>query len=67
MFFARNIDNKSRLARGVMGAELLTGSGFACQHSTWLAIVLALAGLFTVFEAARGWCAAQACGIKAKM
>ena len=66
-FFARNIDNKGRLARGVIGAVLLAGSGFACWRSKWLAFVLALAGLFAVFEAVRGWCAARACGIKTKL
>lgn len=35
-------------------------------HALWLAIVLAIMGGFTMFEALRGWCALRACGLKTK-
>lgn len=66
-FFARNIDNRGRVVRGLMGVALLAGAVFAYSHSVWLAIILAVAGLFGLFEAFRGWCAARACGIKTKL
>lgn len=66
-FFARNIDRRGRIARGVLGVGLLAGAAFASAQSLWLAIVLAVAGLFGLFEALRGWCAARACGIKTKL
>lgn len=52
--------------RGLMGGVLLVGAVFAFSHSVWLTIVLAVAGLFGLVEALRGWCAARACGIKTK-
>lgn len=65
-FFARNIDGKGRLARGLMGLALLVGAGFSFGQSAWLGILLAAAGLFSLFQAVRGWCVARACGIKTK-
>jgi hypothetical protein len=29
-----------------------------------LAVIFLVAGLFTLYEAAQGWCALRACGIK---
>jgi hypothetical protein len=66
-FFARNIDGKGRWVRGLMGVALLVGAAFSFGQSAWLGIVLAVAGLFGLFEAVRGWCFARACGIKTKL
>jgi hypothetical protein len=66
-FFARNIDGKGRLVRGLMGIALLVGAAFTLAQSFWLAALLASAGVFGLFEAARGWCLARACGIKTKL
>lgn len=66
-FFAPNLDGKGRLARGVMGLALLAGAAFALAQSFWLAALLASAGVFGLFEAARGWCLARACGLKTKL
>jgi len=66
-FFAPNIDRKGRLVRGLMGLGLLVGAAFTFSDSMWLAGLLAVAGLFAVFEAARGCCLARACGIKTKL
>jgi hypothetical protein len=65
-FFAPNLDGKGRLARCVMGLALLAGAAFSLSESVWLAALLAAAGVFGLFEAARGWCLARACGIKTK-
>ncbi len=66
-FFARNIDGKGRLVRGLMGLALLVGAAFGFGQSAWLGIILTAAGLFGLFEASRGWCLARACGIKTKL
>ena len=66
-FFAPDIDGKGRWVRGLMALALLVGAGFSFGHSAWLGIFLAAAGLFGLFEAARGWCFARACGLKTKL
>ena len=66
-FFAPNIDGKGRWVRGLMGLALLVGAAFSFGQSAWLGILLAVAGLFGLFEAFRGWCLARACGIKTKL
>ena len=66
-FFARNIDGKGRLVRGLIGIALLVGAAFSLSQAVWLAALLAAAGVFGLFEAARGWCLARACGIKTKL
>ncbi len=65
-FFAPNLNGKGRVVRGLMGVALLGAAVFAYHTSLWLALVLAVAGAFGLFEAFRGWCAARACGIKTK-
>jgi len=66
-FFAPNIDRTGRLVRGLMGVALLVGALFTYDQSVWLAVLLAAAGVFGLFEAFRGWCLARACGIKTKL
>jgi hypothetical protein len=66
-FFARNIDNRGRLVRGLGALGLFVGAWFALGVSFWLGLVLALSGGFVLFEAVRGWCALRACGIKTKL
>ena len=66
-FFAPNIDRTGRLVRGLMGVALLGGALFTYDQSVWLAVLLAAAGVFGLFEAFRGWCLARACGIKTKL
>jgi hypothetical protein len=62
-----NIDNKGRLLRGILGIALLMGAAFSFSTSFWLSLLLTAAGVFALFEALRGWCAARACGIKTKL
>jgi len=66
-FLAPNLDRKGRLLRGVVGLALLAGAVFSFAYSVWLGGLLTVAGLFGLFEAARGWCLARACGIKTRL
>ena len=66
-FFAANIGPAGRLVRGLMGLALLVGAVFSFQQSVWLAVLLAGAGVFGLFEAFRGWCLMRACGIKTRL
>ena len=66
-FFARNINGKGRLVRGLAGLALLAGAALGINESVWLAGLLAAAGLFGLFEALRGWCVLRACGIKTRL
>ncbi len=66
-WFAQNIDSKGRILRGVTALILLVGAWFALGVSIWLCMFLAVAGVFAVFEAVRGWCALRACGIKTRL
>lgn len=65
-FFQPNIDKTGRLLRASAGLTLL-GMAVAEWRRHWLAGAgLAAGGLFCLFEAARGWCVARACGLKTK-
>ena len=65
-FFSPNIDARGRLARGITAMLLLLAAIILIPHMRRMALVLALAGMFVLFEAWRGWCALRACGIKTK-
>jgi hypothetical protein len=62
----RNIDNKGRAARGGLALICFLAAGWLVLFSWILAALFALAGLFTLFEALKGWCAVRACGIKTR-
>ena len=66
-FFARNIDWRGRLVRGLGGLALLAGAAFIRAEWPGLAVMLAMAGVFGLFEALRGWCLMRACGVKTKL
>ena len=63
---APNIGNKGRVLRAVVAVVLLVGAAIAFEVAVWLGVLLLSLGLFVAFEAARGWCALRACGIKTK-
>jgi hypothetical protein len=65
--FAKKIDGRGRLARGVLGGLLVLGGVMACSYSFWPCLILEISGGFVLFEAARGWCVMRACGIKTKL
>lgn len=52
------------MARGGLSAIFLLAAGTLVPYSAPVAVVFLLVGLFTLFEALRGWCAVRACGIK---
>jgi hypothetical protein len=66
-FFAKNIDRRGRIARGVLGGLFVTGGVIACGFNVWLGLVLITSGGFVLFEAVRGWCVMRACGIQTKL
>ncbi len=65
-FFDRNIGFQGRIVRGVLGALLLIAGIIMADFHLWTCLGLVAIGLFVLFEAARGWCVARACGIKTK-
>ncbi len=66
-FLNPNIGTRGRLLRGLGGTGFLGGAIFAYRMSPWLGAVIGIAGLFMVFEAARGWCVLRACGLKTRL
>ncbi len=60
----QNIDRTGRVARGGISLVFLLAAGVLLPYSAPLAVIFLLVGLFTLFEATRGWCAVRACGIK---
>ena len=53
--------------RGLGGVALLGGAVFCRTEWPWLAVMLAMAGVFCLFEAIRGWCVMRACGVKTRL
>ena len=66
-FFRPNIDSRGRLVRGGIAALLFIAGGVIAWFVLWLGLVFIGIGIFTLFEAVRGWCVARACGIKTKV
>ena len=64
--FQPNLETPGRLIRAGLSVLLFISAVIAWQHSRPLSIALAMGGAFTAFEAARGWCAVRACGVKTK-
>jgi hypothetical protein len=66
-FWVCNIDRRGRVLRFASGAMLLLAGGvFYWQSIHWAGWILLAAGLFTWFEAARGWCVVRAFGFKTR-
>jgi hypothetical protein len=65
-FFTPNIRTPGRIARGLCGMASLAAAWFYREQAV-AGIALAGSGLFMLFEAARGWCLARACGLKTPM
>lgn len=66
-FFSRNLETKGRIVRGVLASVLFIGAAFGFTVSVWLGLLLVASGAFTLFEAASGWCAVRACGVKTRI
>jgi hypothetical protein len=65
-FFTPNIGRKGRVIRAVIGLVFFVAAIFCGQSIWWAGLLLGAGAAFTWFEAARGWCAARACGIKTR-
>ena len=66
-FFAPNIGRTGRLVRAVVGLACLTTALIVHGYSWWVCGALVAVGGFALYEAARGWCLARACGVKTKL
>ena len=66
-FFAPNISGFGRWLRGVSSLACLAGAVYLYLHDQRaLGLAFGAIGLFTLYEALRGWCVLRACGIKTK-
>jgi len=66
-FFQPNIGSRGRRVRGGIAVLLFIVGGVIACDVLWLGLVFVGIGVFTLFEAVRGWCFARACGIKTKV
>ena len=65
-FFQPNIERKGRIIRAITGLVLFAAAIIVGQSVWWVGLLFGVGAAFTWFEAARGWCAARACGIKTR-
>lgn len=65
-FLRPNLDPKGRLIRAAIALGLAAGAVAAWPHSQAAALMMGISAAFVGFEAARGWCALRACGVKTK-
>ena len=65
-FLRPNLDTKGRIIRAIGALVLAVAAVLTWSHSRAAGIALAASALFVAFEAARGWCALRACGVKTK-
>ena len=63
-FVKPNIDAQGRKTRGGFGILFLLLAGCLLPVNGTLALIFLVIGLFSLFEAWKGWCAVRACGIK---
>ncbi len=67
-----NIEAKGRLIRGLAGLVLIAVAlalVFLLPPTGWrrfFVVILALGAIFCIFQAAAGWCAVRAMGIKTR-
>jgi len=66
-YFARNIETRGRVVRGLAALVLLLTAIVSFQLPIFLRLIFLVSGLFVLFEALRGWCALRAYGVKTKM
>jgi hypothetical protein len=62
-----NLDQRGRLWRGLAGFAFVIAAPFAFLLSRVAAAACAVSALFLFLEAARGWCAFRACGIRTRL
>ena len=63
-----NIDSTGRKIRGINAVILILVALLVwwIEWPLWIAIVLALSGLFSGYEALKGWCVLRAMGFKTR-
>ena len=59
-----NIEKQGRMARGGIGLLFLLIAGCLIPVQGTLAIIFLVVGLFSLFEAWKGWGAMRSCGMK---
>jgi hypothetical protein len=64
--FTPNLKTRGRILRGGAAAVMVAAAAISWPKSAVLATGFALAAAFLAFEAARGWCALRACGVKTR-
>lgn len=64
--FRKNIGRNGRIVRAIGSLALLAGAAMVWHAFPIGGVTLLVAGAFVAFEAARGWCALRACGLKTK-
>lgn len=62
-FLRPNLNPLGRCARGLGALLCFVGAYLTRDHSLWLPLVLAFAGVFCTFQAVHGWCLMRACKI----
>lgn len=61
-----NLDTNGRVIRGGGALAIGLAAVLIWPHSRVIGLGLAGSSAFVAFEAARGWCALRACGLKTK-
>ena len=64
--FRPNLESKGRWIRGICALGLAAAAVVVWRQSRAAGSALGIAAAFVAFEAARGWCALRACGVKTK-
>lgn len=65
-FLTPNIGRTGRILRAAFGVACIVAGLVLFGYSLWVCLAFVALGVFGLFEAARGWCFARACGIKTR-
>jgi 4-hydroxybenzoate polyprenyltransferase len=65
--FRPNLELKGRLARAIIGVILLAAGVTFWSINRTAAALIVMSAAFALFEAARGWCALRACGVRTRI
>ena len=64
--FQKNLTTNGRVIRGLASLTMGLVAFLLWPHWRVAGLAFALSSAFVAFEAARGWCALRACGVKTK-
>jgi membrane-bound ClpP family serine protease len=65
--FQPNLEPRGRLVRAIIGVILLAAGLTFWSINLTAAALFIFASAFVLFEAARGWCALRACGVRTRI